>query len=59
MAIMIDERMPKKIRDKETRSLQKMRKTTAKMGGLSEERHEKGIENEEKWEEKGNNREKL
>ena len=41
MVIMI-ERMPKKIRDKETRSLQKIRKTTAKMGGLSEERPENG-----------------
>ena len=31
-----------KIRDKETRRLQKTRKTTAKMGGLCEERSEKG-----------------
>ena len=31
-----------KIRDKEARRLQKTRKTTAKMGGLCEERFEKG-----------------
>ena len=31
-----------KIRDKETRRLQKTRKTTAKMGGLCENRSKKG-----------------
>ena len=31
-----------KIRDKETRRLHKTRKTTAKMGGLCEERSKKG-----------------
>ena len=40
MVRMKDERLPK--REKETRRLQKMRNTTAKMGGLCEERSEKG-----------------
>ena len=34
--------MTEKIRDKEARWLQKTRKTTAKMGGMCEERSEKG-----------------
>ena len=39
---MKDERLVKKISDKETRRLQKTRTTTAKMGGLSEDRPKKG-----------------
>ena len=51
-----DERLPKRA-DKETRWLQKTRKTTAKMGGLPEERSNKKAEDEEKWREmKANNR---
>ena len=34
--------MTENIRDKEARRFQKTRKTTAKMGGLCEERSEKG-----------------
>ena len=37
-----------------TRRLQKTRKTTAKMGGMCEERSEE----EEKWREQANNRDK-
>ena len=42
MVRMKDDKLPKKSRDKEARRFQKTRKTTAKMGGLCEERSEKG-----------------
>ena len=42
MVGMKDERLPKRFENKETRRLQKTRKTTAKMGGLCEERSKKG-----------------
>ena len=42
MVRMKDDKLPKRARDKEARRFQKTRKTTAKMGGLCEERPEKG-----------------
>ena len=42
MVRMKDDKLPKKIRDKEARRFQKTRKTTVKMGGLCEEISEKG-----------------
>ena len=41
MCRMKDKRLQKKFEYKSRRMLQNMRKTTAKMGGLSEERHKK------------------
>ena len=42
MVRMKDDKLPKRAETKEARRFQKTRKTTAKMGGLYEERSEKG-----------------
>ena len=42
MVRMKDDKLPKNVRDKEARRFQKTRKTTAKMGGMCDERSEKG-----------------
>ena len=50
--------LPKRAASKETMKLQKMRKTTAKMGGLRGERHTRMAEEEETLRENASNTER-